>query len=113
MSTLLFPIPLDAKAFALGRSAIAITIDLACFEDELWLPLVADGKHERECDQIMGYLLLQKRVTQRPGLTTYAVVEARPAHDPPPNPASLKTLFQWPLLGDYEELLQLRSVPRG
>lgn len=43
---MMFPIPLDSRAFALDRSAIAITIDLACFDAELWLPLVADGKHE-------------------------------------------------------------------
>ena len=89
-----FPIPLDAKAFALSRSAMALTIDLASFDEELWIALVADAKHEEGVGDITGYLRLKKRLTQRPGLTTYAVVEARPAHDPPPNPASLQTLFQ-------------------
>lgn len=107
------PIPLDAKAFALGRSAVAFTVDLACFDDELWLPLVADAKHEKGVGDITGYLRLQKRLTQRPGLTTYAVVEARPAHDPPPNPASFQTLFQWPSLADYAALMQSGNAPRG
>jgi len=110
---MMFPIPVPAKALILNRPAIALLIDLACYDEELWVALVADGKEEFAERPFVGYLRLQKRVTQQPPLTTYAVVEARPASDPPPNPASLTTIFQWPSLGDYEQLLQERSVRHG
>ncbi len=107
---MIFPKSVPVKALVLHRPALALLVDLACFDDELWVALVADGKHEQESFPVVGYLRLQKRVTQHPPLTTYAVVEARPASDPPPNPASLTTIFQWPSLADYERLQQERSA---
>lgn len=106
--TTIFPVPMKIQALALHRGAISIMIDLACNEPEIWVPLVADGKDET--DQLTGYLRLEKRITQGPGLTTYAAVEVRPPHDPPPNPATLKTLFQWPSLEDYVALSQGLNV---
>ena len=77
---------------------MSLMVDLACNEPEIWVALVADGKDE--LGDVCGYLRLVNRLTQQPGLTTYAVVEARPPHDPPPNPATLKTLFQSKLSGE-------------
>jgi hypothetical protein len=111
MSEWFFPVVLDASAFALGRGAVSITLDLASNEPELWIALVADGKDE--CGDIVGYLRFAKRLTQRPGLSTYAVVEARPPHDPPPNPASFQTIFRWPSLAAYESLSRARSARAG
>lgn len=113
MAPLIFPLPFPSRVLLSGRPAIAITVDLPCFEDELWLPLVADGKHEQGQGEVTGYLRLQKKVTLRPGLTTYAAVEARPASDPPPNPAAFRTLFQWPSLADCAALLQSTSDRHG
>ncbi len=105
-----FPMQMPATALVLNRPAMSLLVDLACFEEELWVALVADGKHEADSHPVVGYVRLQKRLTQHPPLTTYAVVEARPASDPPPNPASWTTIFQWPSLGDYERLVQEGSV---
>lgn len=110
---IIFPIPLQVSALALARPALALAIDLPTFEGDLWIALVTDAKHESEADPIVGYLRLERRLTQQPGLTTYAVVEARPAGDPPPNPASLTTIFRSPSLADYERLWQGRSVRHG
>jgi len=103
-----FPVPINAKVFALGRGALSMTVDLACNEPEIIVPMVADGKDE--LGDVIGYLVLSKCVTQQPGLATYAVTAVRPPHDPPPNPATLTTLFQWPSLADYVGLLQSRSA---
>lgn len=111
MDSIIFPIPVLSRSFALGRGALSITLDLACFEPEVWIALVADGKDEQGA--IVGYLRLERRITLQPGLTTYAAVEVRPPHDPPPNPASFQTLFQWPSLAVYESLLQSRSALHG
>lgn len=108
MRELFLPVALDASAFALARGAISITLDLASNEPELWIALVADGKDE--LGDIVGYLRLVKKLTQRPGLTTYAAVEARPPHDPPPSPASFQTIFQWPSLAGYESLSRSGSA---
>ena len=108
-----FPIPVTARAMLLNRPGIALLVDLPTFEDELWLPLLADGKHERDSDPILGYLLLRRCVTQRAGLTTYTVAAMRPPHDPPPNPAAFRTLFQWPSPEDCAALLRHESAPRG
>lgn len=113
MAATVFPLPFPSRALLAARPAIAITVDLPCFEEELWLPLVADAKHEPGQGEVTGYLLLQKKVTLRPGLTTYAAVAARPAHDPPPNPAAFRTLFQWPSLEDCAALLQPTSDRHG
>ncbi len=110
---MIFPIPLQSKVLCLVRPAISILVDLATYEDEIWIALVADAKHERPTDEIVGYLRLQKRVTQQPGLTTFAVVEARSADSPPPNLSPLTTIFQWPSLADYELLPQFRSASHG
>ncbi len=99
-----FPMRMPATALVLNRPAMSLLVDLASFEEELWVALVADGKHESDSFPVVGYVRLQKRLTQHPPLTTYAVVEARHASDPPPNPASLMTIFQWPLLADCERL---------
>ena len=107
---MIFPIPLQSKVLCLARPAMSILIDLASYEEDVWVALVADAKHERPTDEIVGYLRLQKRITQQPGLTTFAVVEARSADSPPPNLSPLTTIFQWPSLGDYEELPQFRSA---
>ncbi len=107
-----FPLSVPAKALMLNRPAMALMVDLPCFEDELWVAIVADGKHESEAHPVVGYVRLEKRLTQHSALTTYAVVEARPASDPPPNRASLTTIFQWPSLADYERLQRERSAPR-
>lgn len=100
---MIFPIPLQSKTFILARPAISILVDLASYEDELWIALVADAKHEKPSDDFVGYLRLQKRVTQQPGLTTFAVVEARSADSPPPDLSPLTTIFQWPSLDKYWE----------
>lgn len=100
---MIFPIPLQSKVLCLLRPAISILVDLACYEDDVWIALVADAKHERPTDEIVGYLRLQKRITQQPGLTTYAVVEARSAESTPPDLSPLKTIFQWPSLSEYWE----------
>lgn len=106
---MIFPIPLQSKVLCLARPAISILIDLATYEDEIWIALVADAKHERPTDEIVGYLRLEKRITQQPGLTTYAVVQACSADFPPPNLPPLKTIFQWPSLGEYAQLPQLEG----
>ncbi len=106
---MIFPIPLQSKVLCLARPAISIFVDLASYEDEIWIALVADAKHERPTDEIVGYLRLEKRITQQPGLTTYAVVQACSADSPPPNLSPLKTIFQWPSLGEYEQLPQLEG----
>ncbi len=104
-----FPISVGARALALYRGAVAIMVELACNEPELWIALVADGKDET--GEVAGYLHLVKRITLEPGLSTYAVVAVRPPHDPPPNPATFRTLFQAPSLADYGALLQLKNAP--
>lgn len=111
--SVMFPIPMPARAMLLGRPGIALLVDLPTFEGELWLPLLADGKHERDSDPILGYLLLRRCVTQRAGLTTYTVAAMRPPHDPPPNPAAFRTLFQWPSPEDCAALLQRGCVLQG
>lgn len=110
---LIFPLQIPGRVLLLGRPGLAFTIDLPCFDEELWLPLAADGKHEKGVADPVGYLLLRKRITLQPGLTTYAVVEARPPHDPPPNPASWKTVFQWPELGVSLGLMRSGSARHG
>lgn len=108
-----FPVVLPSRVLVAGRPALAITVELPCFEDELWLPLVADAKHEPGVGEVVGWLLLQKRVTLRAGLTTYAAVAARPPSDPPPNPAAFQTVFQWPSLADLAALLQSTNARHG
>lgn len=108
-----FPIPAPARAMLLIRPGMALLVDLPTFEDKLWLPLLADGKHERDSDPILGYLLLRRCVTQRSGLTTYTVAAMRPPHDPPPNPAAFRTLFQWPSPEGCAALLRHESALRG
>jgi hypothetical protein len=108
---MIFPLPLPSRVMVAARPALALTVDLPCFEPELWLALVADGKHETGVGDVVGWLLLEKRLTQRPGLTTYAAVAVRPASDPPPNPAAFQTVFQWPSLAVCAALLQDRTSP--
>ncbi len=109
--SLVFPLPMHIRAVVLHSGALALMVDLASNEESLWIALVADGKDED--GPVIGYVRMEKRLTQRPGLTTYAAVEVRPSHDPPPNPASFRTLFRWPSLGACVSLLQWRTVPRG
>lgn len=110
---MVFPVRFPARALVAARPALAITVDLPSFEDELWLALVADGKHEAGFGEVTGWLRMRRCVTLQAGLTTYAAVEARPASDPPPNPATFQTVFQWPSLAACEALLQGRFDQHG
>ena len=110
---MVFPVRFPARALVAARPALAITVDLPSFEDELWLALVADGKHETGFGEVTGWLRMRRCVTLQAGLTTYAAVEARPASDPPPNPATFQTVFQWPSLAACEALLQGRFDQHG
>ena len=108
-----FPVRLPSHALFLGRPAVALAFDLPCDDDELWLPLVADGKHEKGRGDVLGFLHLKKALTLQAGLTTYAVAGMRPAHDLPPNQATYSSLFQWPSLETCVELTQARSALLG
>ncbi len=108
-----FPIPVITTGLLLAKPAIALLVDLPIDQEEIWIALAADGADEFNPPPAVGYLLLRRRVTQRPGLTTFAVVALRPAHDPPPNPATFRTLFQ-PLSPEvYVERLRLANALRG
>lgn len=110
---MIFPIPLQSKVLCLARPAISILVDLASYEDEIWIALVADAKQERPTDEIVGYLRLQKRITQQPGLTTYAAIEARSSDSPPPTLSPFRAIFQWPDMEEYAQLTTQRSKQHG
>jgi hypothetical protein len=109
-----FPVPVLTTGLLLHRPGLALLVDLPTGLDEVWMPLLADGADEAYTGAgVLGYLLLRKRATQRPGLTTFAAVAMRPEHDPPPNPATYQTLFQ-PLGPEvYAERLRLANALRG
>ena len=113
MKETLFPVPVLTAGLLLGKPGIALLVDLPAGLDEVWLPLMADAFPDWEAADAIGYLQLKKRVTQRPGLSTFAVVAVRPAHDPPPNPATYQTLFQHLSPEAYVERLQLANALQG
>lgn len=110
METTTFPVPVLTSGLLLTRPGMALLVDLPLADEEIWITLMADAGQEGEDAPAAGYLLLRKRLTQRPGLTTYAAVEARPAHDPPPNPATFRTIFPPPGPGVYAERLRLANA---